>query len=258
MTINFLTDPLLAGRRDDTDLTNYPYATFKDRTSTLSNNGTPLTYAKTWKDFDGFRQRIIGAGKITPNGNADTGVSSQIFDGLMGMYGETMYFYSLLADDTTKEQLSHSLIGSGAVANVQESGAGYQLYSALNNGGVEFGATPGKQIGDSTTVFRVGTFDITHWGDTWSKDGNRLHYNVEEFVTLTGIPQTAEIYGCWLKVFCQSGQEYTCSVTPGVLRGTGSWLRLENFALIIPDGSEIINYSADPELTIYYNPTGVD
>lgn len=192
MTINFLTDALLAGRRDDTDLTNYPYATFKDRTSTLSNNGTPLTYAKTWKDFDGFRQKILGAGKVTPNGDTDTAIDSQIFEALMHQYGGSMYFYDASATSITWPNLDHSYIGPGSIVHVEESGSDYHIYTALKDGGIQYGGIPGGQVGDGTVTTRTAEFSIDP--DTVIMETGEVVIDVNAFIELTGIPYNSKVH----------------------------------------------------------------
>lgn len=60
----------------------HPQGAFKNRTSPTSQDGSYLE--SDWaNDWDGFFARILTIAGVTPNGNVDTGLSSQYFDALI-------------------------------------------------------------------------------------------------------------------------------------------------------------------------------
>lgn len=61
---------------------NYPQGAFKNRSSPTAEDGSYLEAA--WaNDWDGFFARILNVASVTPNGNVDTGSSSQLFDAMI-------------------------------------------------------------------------------------------------------------------------------------------------------------------------------
>ncbi len=63
--------------------TDYPYGSARDVSSPGAGDGTPLQQA--WvNDWFGFQQRVLQAAGITPSGNPDTAVASDVFNGLVG------------------------------------------------------------------------------------------------------------------------------------------------------------------------------
>lgn len=63
--------------------TDYPYGSARDVSSPGAGDGTPVQQA--WvNDWFGFQQRVLQAAGITPSGNPDTAVASDVFDGLIG------------------------------------------------------------------------------------------------------------------------------------------------------------------------------
>ena len=76
MALNKSTDSDFTSRVDTSDPTGYPYATFKNKNSTSSNDGTPLGLSKLWKDIDGFLQYLLTKGGITPSGVPDSATAS--------------------------------------------------------------------------------------------------------------------------------------------------------------------------------------
>lgn len=60
----------------------HPQGAFKNRTSPTSQDGSYLE--SDWaNDWDGFFARLMTVASVTPNGNVDTGTSSQYYDALM-------------------------------------------------------------------------------------------------------------------------------------------------------------------------------
>lgn len=61
----------------------YPYGSARDVSSPGAGDGTPVQQA--WvNDWFGFQQRVLQAAGITPSGNPDTGIASDVFNGLIG------------------------------------------------------------------------------------------------------------------------------------------------------------------------------
>jgi hypothetical protein len=77
--MSFLWTSLFFGRAEAAS-TNYPHGAPRDRTPGNSD-GTPIT--NTWlRHLAGFEQRALTRAGITPNGNLDTALTSQLFEAL--------------------------------------------------------------------------------------------------------------------------------------------------------------------------------
>lgn len=62
--------------------TNSPQGAFKNRSAPGAQDGSYLE--KDWaNDWDGFFARVLNVAGVTPNGNVDTGTSSQLYDALL-------------------------------------------------------------------------------------------------------------------------------------------------------------------------------
>lgn len=60
----------------------HPQGAFKNRTSPTSQDGSYLD--SDWgNDWDGFFARLLTVASVTPNGNVDTGTSSQYYDAMI-------------------------------------------------------------------------------------------------------------------------------------------------------------------------------
>jgi len=62
--------------------TAHPQGAFKNRTTPTAQDGSYLE-ADWMNDIDGFFARALNIAGVTPNGNADTGTSSQLFDSVV-------------------------------------------------------------------------------------------------------------------------------------------------------------------------------
>lgn len=60
----------------------HPQGAFKNRTAPTSQDGSYLE-ADWANDWDGFFARVLNVAGVTPNGTADTGSSSQLYDALL-------------------------------------------------------------------------------------------------------------------------------------------------------------------------------
>lgn len=68
--------------RFDNPSTAHPQGAFKNRTSPTSQDGSYLE-ADWANDWDGFFARVLNVAGVAPNGTADTGSSSQLYDALL-------------------------------------------------------------------------------------------------------------------------------------------------------------------------------
>lgn len=67
----------------------HPQGAFKNRTSPTSQDGSYLE--SDWaNDWDGFFARVFTVAGVTPNGNVDTGTSSQYYDALVTAIKSTL------------------------------------------------------------------------------------------------------------------------------------------------------------------------
>lgn len=74
-------DTLYPGRFTAADMA-HPQGAFKNRSTPTAQDGSYLE-AQWANDWDGFFARILNVAGITPNGVADTGTSSQLYDALL-------------------------------------------------------------------------------------------------------------------------------------------------------------------------------
>lgn len=246
--------------RSTTPSGDYPYGTFQDKTG-LSNNGTPVADAYIWKNYDGFFQALLTAGKITPNDVPDTATASQYLEALNNQYGSNFRINSSSATDSTKGDYPFSYMSNQYVGQLKGPGDNYNIGSYLTKGGILFAGvtTPG----DRNVNIRTAAFDVT--GQTMfslsdSFDASGTTYRLLKYIpttklVLTGIPKTARIYSVRVEMR-QSGD--SCKGTNmafDIDYQTGAWPILD-----YATGLWATSGGLNEELTIYvdFDPTNVD
>lgn len=196
MTIDFSSDAAMNNRREPASA-EYPQATFRDKSTTASNDGTPIAIAKNLKDWDGFRQALIALGKITPSGDPDTALVSQLMDALQTWYGGILRVADSGSTSSTIFNRARAEISSGYIRHSKIDGTLYKLRSSLQNGGVYFsGTSPStRSILMRREFYDIDSTEISYNATTqhisWIPSGSGF--------TLTGIPQNSKIEGCGIE-----------------------------------------------------------
>lgn len=117
--------------------TNYPYGAARDVSSPGAGDGTPVQQA--WvNDWFGFQQRVMQAAGITPSGNSDNALQSDVFDGLIGrLIGTKLFTASGTYTPTPgmKFILAHLIGGGGASGGTPATSASQTGGSAAGNSG---------------------------------------------------------------------------------------------------------------------------
>lgn len=187
----------------------YEFFSFRDKTTSVSNSGSPVAKADVWNEIWGAFQWILKQAKITPSGNVENSDDSDVADGIF----QTHYLggYTARHPSATKgnpEDLSYSQCNYAAVSNTKTQGTTYRLASSLYNGGVYFyGAesTPGNVTNMRRTYYNIDSGDIVYSsGDskiTWTPSGG---------LDLTGIPNGSRIQ----KVTIETQSSSSCTTFP--------------------------------------------
>lgn len=163
MTLNLLTDSAVAGRIE-TASTDYPYGTYRDKSSQYANDGTPAAIARlNIKDWDGFRQYLLSKNKVTPSGNPDTAAASQIAESLYTSYeyrGFRAYHPSAPAGSTGG--YANALLQANGIQHNRAYGSNYRQYVVLVDGGIKFsGLSPGSAVTMRRERFDIGLTQIS-------------------------------------------------------------------------------------------------
>lgn len=119
----------------------HPQGAFKNRTSPTSQDGSYLE--SDWaNDWDGFFARLLTVAGTTPNGNVDTGTSSQYYDALLlavpgRLIGPRVFTSSGTYTPTpgTKSIIVEAIGGGGASGNLTATGATENAISAAGSNG---------------------------------------------------------------------------------------------------------------------------
>lgn len=259
MTINFLTEPLTAGRHEGTSA-EYPWGTFQDKTGS-GNNGTPVSAAHLLKDWDGFRQYLLSKNKVTPSGAPDTALSSDIADALYSSR-ESRGFraYHQSASVGSESDYPQSQMNASAIQNDKGQGASYRPTAALTNGGVYYGGP--AYPGDSSVTNRIARYDLT--GDLvfeFATISNGVDYsqrfivyNPVTKVQFVGVPNSAKIHRVAVEMrndgFGAMGADLAYKVNY-----TGTWPELDTASGL---WSEALSYSGQVSLIVEFDPTDID
>ncbi len=133
------------GQIDVSDLTNYPQGKARNRSASGATDGTPAE--KAWvNDWFGFQQAAVLAAGITPSGNPDTALASDVLAALRVLIQQrTIAVYEINE------------------ATVRSSGATFPLTLVNQFGGFSLAS-------DAITVPAAGKYRVTWGGLTISSD----------------------------------------------------------------------------------------
>lgn len=146
--------------------TDYPVGTFKDKSGSTSNDGTPIADAERLKDWHGAFMAILEEAGITPSGAADTAQDSDVADAI--------FKSQIISNDALANDLSLSKFDQGAINftygvtgstitlnTVQASFGNYSggIFAAYSRAGIRFAGA--SEPGDEDVFFRASTYDLT-------------------------------------------------------------------------------------------------
>lgn len=258
MTINFLTEPLTAGRHEGTS-TEYPWGTFQDKTGS-GNNGTPVSSAHLLKDWDGFRQYLLSKNKVTPSGDPDTALSSDIADALYtSRESRGFKAYHPSASVGSESDYPQSQVNASAIQNDKGQGTSYRPTTALTNGGVYYGGP--SYPGDSSVTNRIARYDLT--GDlvfTFSTlsgvdyTQRIIVYDPATKVQLVGIPIGANIHRVAVEMR-DEGLGVMGADLSFKMSYTGTWPELDTASGL---WSQALAYSDQVSLIVEFDPSDID
>lgn len=258
MSLDYLNDSELdSSRYDGSDLTNYPYGKWKNKTTSASNDGSPVAKARVWNDIIGFIQYLLYRNKVTPSGTPDNAVSSDIADALYNRFGVSGFnSYAYGAASKTDTSYPHSAMNAYSVQNDREQGTSYRLTSGITDGGVYFGGA--LYPGDRPVYTRKEAYDVT--GDilfTFTDEGTfrTIRYAPITKVVLTGIPKSARILGISLETRQTGAGSKGCQLAYELDYTVGTWPVLEDAVGLWPS---VGAYAGEVSLVVEYDPSDVD
>lgn len=152
-------DTLYPGRFTAAD-TAHPQGAFKNRSTPTAQDGSYLE-AQWANDWDGFFARILNVAGVTPNGTADTGSSSQLYDALLtampGRLLNVQIFTSsgTYTPTTNTKKIIVELVGAGGGGAGAE-GTTSNISGGSGGGGGGYARYTTTTI-PSTVVITVGT-----------------------------------------------------------------------------------------------------
>lgn len=199
----------------------YELFSFRDKTTSVSNDGSPVAKAAVWNELWGAIQWILKQAKITPSGNVETSNDSDICNGIFNTHYNGGYTArSPLATRGNPENLELSQMNHSTVSNTTAQGTNYRLASALYNGGILFytaASAPGNVTNMRRTYYDIDAGDIVYVsGDSkilWTPSGG---------LDLTGIPNTSRIQNVTIETQSSSSctsYQISCTMT----NVSGSW-----------------------------------
>ena len=270
MSLDFSSDTSLNGRRTEPSA-EYPLGTYKEQDTVggvpVVNTGTPALRESILKDWDGVRQAVLAAGKITPDGDPDNVTDCEFLAALLTMYGKTITTRPGNATEATASNFGSAIIKSstGSDAPYFQANAGpgtsYSPASELRSGGVHYtGNIPGDSalVVEAIAEYTIDTGDVSIGGTA----GDYLLNYVPGAtpLVLTGMPiLTAAgdiIHSTVLKLIDSTGKLWTYPLSCQVYDGA-TWHQISTGTASQPSVSPLPTFVSG-KLQVRYDPRYID
>ena len=256
--------------RIEPDSANYTGGTFRDKSSSSSNDGTPVADAERLKDWHGAFLAIIKKANRTLSGTAETELNSDV---AKAIFEDQALSNSALANDISLGKISQGTLsvktGADTVTldsqKISVGDSANSVESKLSKYGLRFYGA--NQPGDVFPYVKHAVFDIST--EMAAANGTKADLNTAtadshyhrvgytySFATpkSTGIPSVMDIYGFVLSGGSTVGSGSISMLSPKVFLDVSSGVyRISKVEITINSGSFDLNFSSDVWLTIFYN-----